>query len=460
MVDERAAGHSGAMTTTPPAAPPTDGPHDGAREPGPRVSGADIRDVTRLRRTVGTERRIAGVAGGLARHLDIDPVLVRVAFVVLALFGGGGLVLYLALWLVLPDESGGAPTLQLDPRSLTVAIVGVGVLAVLILLGQSWWGFTGFPWPLAVIGLVVLFFVLNRRQPGQPAPYGAQPPWPVPPPPPSTDPAMPTQVAASPAQEYGAPVYSTAPYSSPAYSSPAYSSPAYPTATYAAPTYATPIPPASYVPPPQTWTPPNPRRRGPILFWFTLALITLSLGILGMVDVSGRDIPASAYAALATGISGLMLLVGSVYGRAGGIILLGLMSALVMAGTSVEERITNTPTTEHPTTAVQVDSRYWKGAGELVVDLTEVADPAALNGRTIRLEGGAGRLEVIVPSDWTVYATGTIGGPGKVTVFGQSTDGIDLRRSENHVPADSATRITVDAELGVGEIDIHTEEQS
>ena len=86
--------------------------------------------------------------------------------------------------------------------------------------------------------------------------------------------------------------------------------------------------------------PPNPRKRGPILFWFTLALIVLALGVLGMIDVAGADIAASAYPALATAISGVMLLVGSLFGRAGGIILLGLLSAVGLAGTRVGEHVT------------------------------------------------------------------------------------------------------------------------
>ena len=52
-----------------------------------------------------TERKIAGVCGGLGEFLDVDPILFRVTFVVLAFFGGVGIVLYIALWLVLPQES-------------------------------------------------------------------------------------------------------------------------------------------------------------------------------------------------------------------------------------------------------------------------------------------------------------------------------------------------------------------
>lgn len=52
-----------------------------------------------------TNKVIAGVAGGLGEYFDIDPVIVRVIFVVLTFFGGGGILLYLILWLVIPKES-------------------------------------------------------------------------------------------------------------------------------------------------------------------------------------------------------------------------------------------------------------------------------------------------------------------------------------------------------------------
>jgi phage shock protein PspC (stress-responsive transcriptional regulator)/predicted membrane protein len=54
---------------------------------------------------------LGGVAGGLADYLDIDPVLIRVAFVVLALVSGGvGIPVYIVAWIVMPEEpAGGAP---------------------------------------------------------------------------------------------------------------------------------------------------------------------------------------------------------------------------------------------------------------------------------------------------------------------------------------------------------------
>jgi phage shock protein C len=51
-----------------------------------------------------SDRMVAGVAGGLARYFDIDPVLVRLAFVALTLAGGPGLILYIILWIVMPED--------------------------------------------------------------------------------------------------------------------------------------------------------------------------------------------------------------------------------------------------------------------------------------------------------------------------------------------------------------------
>lgn len=51
-----------------------------------------------------SDKMIAGVCGGLGEHFNTDPVLFRIGFVVLALMGGGGLITYLILMLVLPSD--------------------------------------------------------------------------------------------------------------------------------------------------------------------------------------------------------------------------------------------------------------------------------------------------------------------------------------------------------------------
>jgi phage shock protein PspC (stress-responsive transcriptional regulator) len=51
-----------------------------------------------------TNRKIAGVCGGLGDYLNIDPTVMRVLFILLILFAGSGLLLYLILMFVIPDE--------------------------------------------------------------------------------------------------------------------------------------------------------------------------------------------------------------------------------------------------------------------------------------------------------------------------------------------------------------------
>jgi phage shock protein C len=51
-----------------------------------------------------TNRKLAGVCGGLAQYFNVDATLIRVLFVLLAVLGGSGLVLYLAMWILVPKE--------------------------------------------------------------------------------------------------------------------------------------------------------------------------------------------------------------------------------------------------------------------------------------------------------------------------------------------------------------------
>ena len=61
-------------------------------------------DATRKLYRSKTNRQLAGVCGGLAEYFNLDATLVRVLFVVLAVLGGSGVVLYIALWIIVPRE--------------------------------------------------------------------------------------------------------------------------------------------------------------------------------------------------------------------------------------------------------------------------------------------------------------------------------------------------------------------
>jgi len=56
----------------------------------------------RLHRSL-TDRKIAGVCGGIAEYLGWDTTLVRLLWVILTLLGGSGILIYIVLWIVMPD---------------------------------------------------------------------------------------------------------------------------------------------------------------------------------------------------------------------------------------------------------------------------------------------------------------------------------------------------------------------
>lgn len=75
----------------------------------------------RVLRRSKSHRILGGVCGGLAEYFNTNPLLVRAIFVVVAIFAGSGLLIYLLLWLLVPQES--APGVVDDSTS------GVDVIA-------------------------------------------------------------------------------------------------------------------------------------------------------------------------------------------------------------------------------------------------------------------------------------------------------------------------------------------
>ncbi|HEX4471015.1 MAG TPA: PspC domain-containing protein [Nocardioides sp.] len=393
------------MTTTP---PDTSSPQGPAPDAGPRVGWDDIRDLGRIRRS-RADRKVAGVAGGLGRHLDVDPVILRVAFVVLTFFAGVGLLLYVALWLLLPEDGSDWATIKLDRRSRTVALFAVGALALVLLLSHGWWGTPGPVFFLAaIVGVVVVAVQLARRDRPQR--------------PPGTGTVAGTGSVAGTAAASGA---------------------------------ATP-PVPSYVVPEQP-RPVNPRKKGPILFWFSLAVTAVALGGLGIADLAGAHVAPSAYPATVLAVSAVFLLIGSFYGRAGGIILVGLLAAGVTVGTTIADRWDPHRTTVDPADASQVRSAYSMDVGELVVDLSGIRDPKALDGREITVTGNVGHLDIRVPDGVTVVANTHVTGIGGMNVFGRDGGGVDTRVDTVSYAGPGAPRLTIDAELHLGGIDVHTD---
>ena len=132
----------------------------------------------RPRRSTG-DRKIAGVAGGLGRAFGVDPILLRVAFVVLTVFGGFGGLLYVLGWLLLPgddDEVSAAEALLGRGRSSVppVLAVGLGVVAVISAFSMFSWGLPFLP---LAIGGVIVAGVLRKRGHWQHGPCAPRYDW-------------------------------------------------------------------------------------------------------------------------------------------------------------------------------------------------------------------------------------------------------------------------------------------
>ena len=95
-----------------------------------------VTEVRRVRRS-RQDRVIGGVCGGLGRYLQVDPVLLRIAAVALALSGGLGVLAYIIAWIAIPEETGDEPVLVegRDNRHGVALVVG----AALVALGGCCW---------------------------------------------------------------------------------------------------------------------------------------------------------------------------------------------------------------------------------------------------------------------------------------------------------------------------------
>lgn len=124
-------------------------------------------------------RKIAGVAAGIAARYRIDPTLVRVGFLVAAVYGGVGLLLYLVGWLMLPEQD--------DETSPLESLIGKGrsstskfftVVLCLAVLPVASWVFSGFfPGWMGLIIAAGLLYLLHRNRGGvSPVPMAAEMP--------------------------------------------------------------------------------------------------------------------------------------------------------------------------------------------------------------------------------------------------------------------------------------------
>ena len=114
-----------------------------------------------------SQRVVAGVCGGLGEYFAVDPVWFRIGFVVLALGGGSGILIYLLMWLIVQPRPDG----HVGPATARGSVTGAAVIGVVFMVVGTialvntiapWLG--QYFWPVVFVlgGLALLIGGLNR----------------------------------------------------------------------------------------------------------------------------------------------------------------------------------------------------------------------------------------------------------------------------------------------------------
>ncbi|MGH3484777.1 MAG: PspC domain-containing protein [Nocardioidaceae bacterium] len=455
--------------------PPADG---GGFDPG-RLRTAP----TQMRRS-RDDRYIAGVCGGLARYLNVDPVVVRVIMAALTVIGGVGLVLYGAAWLLAPEEGAEKNVLEshlpASPRIRALGWVAAGVIAVIAVVSSGPWFDWGWIGPLPLLGIAVLIWVLARpRSSGSAepaAPTTPAPPHPgtsAPPPPTSAAPdasapsAPGTSTPASPVVAAEGPpsdpdaltavvptdedrtmrLPTTRPATAPV---PAEPPPASADPTDAAP----PEPPPVATPTVAQPTPPSAKRKrfDPTLTWLTLAALVAVIGVLSLIDQTATDVSGPVYLATSLAVVAVGMLAGTWWGNGRWLIPIGAVLTMLLVGVSQLPVWKFGEIDEAPTSAADVLPSYEMGAGQILLDLTRVEDLTALDGRTIQLENGLGQTRVFVPEDLDVSVHAELNA-GDIKIFDREANGADASTQYTDPDdLDPNLRIEIDGSLGQIEV--------
>lgn len=127
------------------------------------------------------DKMLGGVAGGLGRYFEIDPVLVRIIFIAATFLSGVGVVSYILLWIIVPFEpvvrTAGEPEVTLQGEAEVIepettkkggSIIGVVLIAVgFMFLAHNMFPFFDFDeiWPLILIAVGIgLLWNANKKR--------------------------------------------------------------------------------------------------------------------------------------------------------------------------------------------------------------------------------------------------------------------------------------------------------
>lgn len=363
----------------------------------------------RLLRRRTSDRVLGGVAGGLGDYFNVDPLLIRIGFVGLMIFGGAGLVLYVVAWLLIPAAGHDTSTVEgffarlgLTPQRLAwIALVFVVVVLITNMpvggpLDGSGAIFIGplpglNPTALWALVIIVVGIVLLRRRETAPATAAA--------------PAVPAQPIVA------APAVVKAP----------------------------------------------PRPRSP-LAWYACGAVLLTIGLLALVSqVADAAVAPGQFFGAALAILGIGLVVGAWWGRARILILLALLLAPLAVTASFVTAPLEGGVGDHryaPVSAAEVRDEYRSLGGRLVLDLTGLhLGPGLVH---ISASVALGQLMVILPPEASVELRTRVGAGDSYVLgsqdVGTSLDNSYVRRNPYR------TTYVLDLEAGIGEVFVDSRE--
>ena len=385
--------------------------------------------TSRLLRRPIEGRAFAGVAAGLGQRFEISPTWFRVAFVLMTVFGGIGLLLYALGWLLIPEEGSDDPIitqwLSGFDTSNTGMVVGVVLVAVAaVILASSFHLISGkfvFAAILLVIGVLLYRGDLDRRS-GPPDDHDTDS---------SSADSNDDVVHDEPTE--GEPIVTAIDTPEPTLE--------------------------SRVSPPPPSRPPRPKS---ILGRLTVAATLIAVGGLATLDVAGVLFPDPVhYVAVTVGVIGAGLLAGTLFGRARWLIVVGLLLTPLLFLASIGptwsisgeagERYVRVDSIED---LERVDFQFEHGAGVLEIDLREFEPPTIAEGLSpipIGAKIGAGEIRIWLPEPASAVVHGSVA-IGSVDILGYQSAGLGVSRTEQSPSSGNDVMFAIEARAGVGSI--------
>ena len=389
------------------------------------------------------EKKLAGVCGGMADYFGLDPTVVRLAAVVIAVATGfTGVVAYIVAAVVIPLRPQTEPRLQSPPPDWqlsrgrnTAVLIGLLIVALLLMAGGGWWWWADAPVIGAVLVAIGVWLLISRdQQPATPGP--AAPDLPVDRP---TGHPMDVPVDA-PMDRPTADIATTST-----------------TWSDSSTTLAGEAASAS----PRGETPPPIAPWGFALSARVLALLLIVAGAVAFLVVFDFW-EADVQEALGIGllVVGAGMVVGAWRGRALGLLALGLpiLALLIVAdlvdlpleGDLADRRVDVGTVAE----LRRLDPTQKLLAGQLVLDLTEAPlGSAGVEGTDLAVDVGVGNVQVLLPESVRAVVDAEVGA-GSIRIDDREESGVDLDRTEVIQGDPGGGRIDLDLHVGMGEVEV------